>query len=64
MKKFVMIFCLFAASILMNTGCGQKLPEGMPPLYPAKVIVKYADGSVVAHATVLLISEDAAMTGA
>jgi hypothetical protein len=43
--------------ILLFAGCGQKLPEGMPPLYPCKITITQegkpaVNASVILHPTV------------
>ena len=49
---------LLLSSILM-TGCGEALPDGMPRLYPATIIVTQ-EGIPLAGAMVQLIPEDSA----
>lgn len=39
MKRFALFLCLFAASVLTLIGCGQKLPDGIPPLNPVLITV-------------------------
>ena len=40
MKKIAIIFSVFAVAVLVLTaGCGQKLPAGMPTLYPVTLTV-------------------------
>ncbi|MDR0869908.1 MAG: carboxypeptidase-like regulatory domain-containing protein [Planctomycetaceae bacterium] len=44
---------------LLLSGCGTKLPPGMPKLYPAKLLITQ-DNAPLAKATVTVISSDAA----
>ena len=40
MKKTAIIFSLFAvAALALTAGCGQKLPDGMPKLYPTSITI-------------------------
>ena len=52
---------LAVSAVLFVSGCGQKLPDGMPKLFSTKVVVKYADGTGVPGATVLLIPNDSSV---
>lgn len=62
MKKIAIIFSLFAvAALALTTGCGQKLPAGMPKLYPTTVTIT-VDGKPVADAYVTAYPDDPAFT--
>ena len=60
MLKKRLLAVLTVSMLLLVSGCGPKLPDGMPKLYPAKVTVLYDDGTPVAGATISLIPVDAA----
>lgn len=49
MKKNRLSILFFVSSILFM-GCGEKLPEGMPPLYPVRIHLAYENGSPVSDA--------------
>ncbi|MDR1384520.1 MAG: carboxypeptidase-like regulatory domain-containing protein [Planctomycetaceae bacterium] len=55
LEPFILFFLLFAFF-----GCGDKLPPGMPKLYET-VLTITQDGSPLANANVLVISEDYAV---
>ena len=60
MKKTAIIFSLFAvAALALTTGCGQKLPDGMPKLYPTNVTIT-VDGNPVEAAMVTAFPADPA----
>lgn len=53
--KFVVCFALCAV-LVFQSGCGEKLPDGMPRLNPCTISVKM-DGKPVENAKILLSSE-------
>ena len=57
-RRLSSIFLLLLATSLM-TGCGERLPDGMPRLYPASITVTQ-EGTPLAEAVVQLVSEDPA----
>jgi len=58
MNRALLSILLLLATVLM-TGCGEKLPPGMPKLYPVIVTVTQ-EGTPLAGAIVQLIPEDPA----
>ena len=58
MYRFFIVSCLFVSSILLFSGCGgEKLPPGIPKLYPATLTVMQ-DGKPLAGAEVIMINVD------
>jgi hypothetical protein len=53
-KKDFTLFVIFCPLFIVFTGCGEKLPDGMPPLYPATLLITQA-GAPLAGATATLI---------
>lgn len=45
-KQFSLFF--FCTVLLIFAGCGEKLPDGMPPLYPVSIHLTYEDGTPMA----------------
>lgn len=62
MLKKSMVTLFLITAVVVIAGCGQKLPEGMPKLFTAKVVVTYDDGTPVQGASVLLSPVDKATT--
>lgn len=61
MNKYTLIFSALTLAMLL-TGCGdKKRPDGLPKLYPCEILVKQ-DGTPLAGATVMLLSEDGSVT--
>lgn len=56
------IICLFSALLAVSffTGCGEKLPDGIPKLYPTWITVTQ-EGEPIGEALVQLIPEDDAL---
>ncbi|MDD3586265.1 MAG: carboxypeptidase-like regulatory domain-containing protein [Thermoguttaceae bacterium] len=58
MKKLCLTMLLMGAVCMLGmTGCGEKLPPGMPKLYPAKMTVTYEDGKPIEKALIILIAD-------
>ena len=56
--RFAVFSPLFVSAILLCTGCGgEKLPPGMPKLYPATITV-IQDGRPLAGAEVIILNVD------
>jgi len=59
--RFVICSCFIPGCFLLLSGCGgQKLPPGIPKLYPATITV-IQDGNPLAGAEVVVISTDPSM---
>lgn len=64
MKKFFLLLAVFCALVLTSlTGCGEKLPAGMPKLYPAQITLTYDDGKPVDNAMLILIADQGSNIG-
>ena len=61
MERTLFSLFILALAVFVTTGCGgQRLPDGMPRLYPVSVTVTQ-EGTPLANATVSLFPEDAAL---
>ena len=60
-KRYFLLltFCL----LILSTGCGQKLPKGMPKLSPTTIKIAYTGGKTIEGATVMMIAENPAESG-
>ena len=60
--RYVILSCLFVSASLLLIGCGgEKLPPGMPKLYPATITV-IQDGQPLEGASVILLNTDPSTT--
>ena len=63
MKKFAIIFSLLATVTLLTVGCdSQKLPPGMPDLYPTTLTFT-CDGQPLDDAVITLVPQDGPAKG-
>lgn len=58
MKRFFLFFMPAFVLCALVCGCGQNLPDGMPPLYRVELKFQYDDGTPVGNAFVRLIREE------
>ena len=57
--RMILPLCLVMACFLMFSGCGEKMPPGLPKLYPATITVMQ-DGQPLAGAEIVVINTDPA----
>lgn len=62
-KTSLLLTVCCAVMALGMTGCGEKLPPGMPKLVPAKVTVTFDDGKPIAEAVIILVADEGSGVG-
>lgn len=64
MKNSFLLFAVFCSLILTClSGCGEKMPAGMPKLFPAQITLTYDDGKPVTDAMLILIADQGSSVG-